>query len=727
MRIISAKGETFYTNKVSLESRRTLPPVIALQNDAAVAASNLETFSLLSHEEQEEYDRKSAAQLEGRGMLTEKQRQFLEAQREAERRRILLKEDNKREWEPLTDANTGCTYFWNHISHTRRETMPAMLDKFGSIKRLKVLQVNKGEIEALPPSMFVPLSPLERLEVKMNRVNLIPDEIKFLRNLCILRMGGNSIKKLPPGIGSCERLTELDLTDNKVALLPPELGNCILLKRLLLSHNRIRRMPSTLCRMRALEDVNISHNHFSEDDDIEKISINEGVQGFLRLLRFRHAIHLRGAPPSAATQAEMGIADSVVERDIDRQRELQELIETSVHTNSLHYFWKGITVIGPTLLSCKHLVDLRLVGNKIAHVPDAMSNLGNLRILVLQANKVESLGQNCFRGVHGVLVELDLSDNLIESLPVKFCRLRKLRTLRLQNNRLTALPKDIGNIRGLQHLTLALNLIGELPASICKLRRLEKLNLERNKLVSLPQELPQLTNLTYLSITHNLFETIPDIVGEMQSLSTFKAASNCISTIPDSLSASYLRKNLKRIWLQNNKLYDMPISFARLVKLEECLLDGNPLRSPPVELAEQGADVLEAYLKERRRRMEGLLKLLRERDFDVAEDNLFPECRDMLAGGTDYLLVQDLSALDIQVDTYINGDFYKSKDTFEDIVSAITEKRATRLKETLSCVLRVLLRALTKIENSTNRRRWYENDEIRFDGAQRPWGKRSQT
>ena len=58
-----------------------------------------------------------------------------------ERRRLELREDGKREWEVLADPDTGDSYYWNHITRTRRDDMPMSLDTFGLLQRLESLVI----------------------------------------------------------------------------------------------------------------------------------------------------------------------------------------------------------------------------------------------------------------------------------------------------------------------------------------------------------------------------------------------------------------------------------------------------------------------------------------------------------------------------------------------------------------------------------------------------------
>ena len=156
----------------------------------------------------------------------------LEERRESRKRRLRLKRDGKREWEALADTETGDTFFFNHITHARREKMPKHLDCFGELRNLIKLQINTGQMQRLPDSLFKQKRPLQILEVKMNRLKMLQEGIYNLDNLRELRLPGNQLVRIPDGIGKCTLLETIDLTANNVQTLPRSVGNCVYLKHL---------------------------------------------------------------------------------------------------------------------------------------------------------------------------------------------------------------------------------------------------------------------------------------------------------------------------------------------------------------------------------------------------------------------------------------------------------------------------------------------------------------
>ncbi|CAG2215779.1 Leucine-rich repeat-containing protein 59 [Mytilus edulis] len=77
---------------------------------------------------------------------------------------------------------------------------------------------------------------------------------------------------------------------------------------------------------------------------------------------------------------------------------------------------------------------------------------------------------------------LDLSNNVISTLPDPFCTLVHLVKIDLSKNLLTELPHNFGSLRNLQHLDLLGNKLNVLPLSFWRLEKLRWLDLKDNPL-----------------------------------------------------------------------------------------------------------------------------------------------------------------------------------------------------------------------------------------------------
>jgi len=110
--------------------------------------------------------------------------------------------------------------------------------------------------------------------------------------------------------------------------------------------------------------------------------------------------------------------------------------------------------------------------------------------------------------------ELDLSRNVLRSLPAAVGELTSLRWLDLHSNKLEALPEALGKLVALTHLNVSNNRLSSagLPAALGLLARLQSLNLGLNQLDSLPPAMEALTALQEVGLFDNLFAQLPAFV-----------------------------------------------------------------------------------------------------------------------------------------------------------------------------------------------------------------------
>ena len=76
------------------------------------------------------------------------------------------------------------------------------------------------------------------------------------------------------------------------------------------------------------------------------------------------------------------------------------------------------------------------------------------------------------------LVKLDISNNVMQSIPAVILRLKNLKTLDAQHLLMTSLPDNIGDLQKLEMLYLGGNCLSTLPASFRQLQRLTTLFLD---------------------------------------------------------------------------------------------------------------------------------------------------------------------------------------------------------------------------------------------------------
>jgi len=95
-----------------------------------------------------------------------------------------------------------------------------------------------------------------------------------------------------------------------------------------------------------------------------------------------------------------------------------------------------------------------------------------------------------------------------------------------------------------------------------------------------------------------MFE-LPDGMSKLRRLESLLLVFNQLERLPDSLCSL---TGLHMLWLGNNRLQALPKRFGQLEKLDwglrytcSSVIDGNPLRRPPVDVCKKGVDAIAKY------------------------------------------------------------------------------------------------------------------------------------
>ncbi|KOC65409.1 Leucine-rich repeat protein 1 [Habropoda laboriosa] len=172
--------------------------------------------------------------------------------------------------------------------------------------------------------------------------------------------------------------------------------------------------------------------------------------------------------------------------------------------------------------------------------PKKMNPVSNLKIKVT-INK--SSEYPTLEGFPRTTEELYLVGLNRKSFDRQILRLQSLRILNLSNNLISSLPKELGTLHHLQELILSKN-------------RLDKVT----KWAWLDQVAIR-SNLKLLDISNNLLVKLPEQIGKLGGLVNFKASQNMLSYLPQSLGRL---SNLKYLDVSKNTLRCMPGSMRNL-------------------------------------------------------------------------------------------------------------------------------------------------------------------
>ncbi|KAJ9560276.1 hypothetical protein OSB04_005436 [Centaurea solstitialis] len=204
---------------------------------------------------------------------------------------------------------------------------------------------------------------------------------------------------------------------------------------------------------------------------------------------------------------------------------------SSITSLSLSYFSISNAQDSWSSLLCKieTLQSLDLSNNLLTSIPEQFTSSFGLKALDFSHN-ILSGPLPIFQGF-GSLEVLDLSHNMFGgSIDLQFDGLNKLKSLNISYNQFTGLiPTKLGNSMLLQELQLSVNIFnGSIPDEITKYVNLSVLDLSVNKLTGrIPFGIGELSNLELLLLSANrLFDEIPQSISGITTLKRFAANQN---------------------------------------------------------------------------------------------------------------------------------------------------------------------------------------------------------
>jgi Leucine-rich repeat (LRR) protein len=264
-------------------------------------------------------------------------------------------------------------------------------------------------------------------------------------------------------------------------------------------------------------------------------------------------------------------------------------------TKQLIFCWKGVDRFHDAVYDMTYLTCVRLIGNKIRNLPAALfTQLPLLEKLSFSNNEIIALPPEI--GNLTGLNELNLIKNRLVTLPDEFCELKQLVTLELSSNNLRELPERFGALTGLRGtLSIENNCLERLPESF-GLLQITGLRLTRNQLTGLPSSVKMMVLLENLQLNLNRLDDFPLVLTHLPDLAHLSLCKNEIPRVPHRIG---LMSSLKNLWLDWNDIEELPTEVSELAALHTFSLNGNPMRSPTMDIIAQGVDVTREWCRQR--------------------------------------------------------------------------------------------------------------------------------
>eukprot|EP01062_Namystynia_karyoxenos_P038723 TRINITY_DN2813_c0_g1_i1.p1 TRINITY_DN2813_c0_g1~~TRINITY_DN2813_c0_g1_i1.p1 ORF type:complete len:282 (+),score=93.96 TRINITY_DN2813_c0_g1_i1:69-848(+) len=175
------------------------------------------------------------------------------------------------------------------------------------------------------------------------------------------------------------------------------------------------------------------------------------------------------------------------------------------------------------------------------------------------------------------LRSLDLSDNKLDGeVPREFARFGGLKILSLDGNNLHGCTV-LGQLSSLEDLSAARNAVTSLP-DLRGAPKLKQLNLSHNAISTCHDPLcfAGLRLLRVVRLSHNRMQMLPSSLVSLPGLVELDVSHNALESFAEEGEAAQL-KQLQHLDLRSNRVRELPRTLFTETRLNQLLLDGNPL------------------------------------------------------------------------------------------------------------------------------------------------------
>lgn len=451
---------------------------------------------------------------------------------------------------------------------------------FGTLKRLKRLNINNNEVSMLSDYALSGLRYLQIVDLSSNKIVALPSELfkDQAQSIVEIYLQNNSISVLSPGLFSnLVQLQALDVSSNQLSsswINQNTFKGLIRLVLLNLSKNKITKLESEIfSNLFQLQILNLRYNKL-ESIDADTFSLMSNLHTLLlshNKIKYLDAYSLNG----------LGVLSLL-----------------SIDNNAL-------TGIHPEAFrNCTSLQDLNLNGNELAKVPLALMDMRLLRTVDLGENLITVLEEPGFRGMNN-LYGMRLIGNRIENISRNsFRELPNLQILNMAKNQISYIEKGSFEASpSVQAIRLDGNMLTQVDGLFANMPNLLWLNVSDNRLEHF--DLTQIpVNLQWLDIHRNeLTELENEFSLDVEyKLQTLDVSFNRLEKVtpysfPNSVELVFLndnliqeveahtflhKYNLTRVDLYANRITSLDIKSLRLMPfhedkpLPEFYIGGNP-------------------------------------------------------------------------------------------------------------------------------------------------------
>lgn len=344
--------------------------------------------------------------------------------------------------------------------------------------------------------------------------------------------------------------TTLILSGKELTTVPEEIFELEHLLKLDLSNNQLMAIPAAMSRLGNLQSLILSKNQLSS-----------------------------------------------LPREISKLKNLRVL-----HINS-----NKLSMLHEEFSQLRMLEDFRFDDNNLSTIPRWISRLVNLRILRLGRSRVYRNVDIPVSSLEWIsqrktLEDLNLANLGLKMVPDWLSEFTNLSRLSLYGNHLTSIPGWLIKLDKLSRLNLGHNQLRSFPKVVLQLRKLEFLNLDDNQIKAIPDDISNLTELISLQLYRTEISSLPPAFVHLKKLRQlllwnckFRSFPAVLYEIPTLENVSFDNESTEKSTRNNNQITEISSKILNLKNLKVLNLNGNPIQSPPPEVAARGVGAIRQY------------------------------------------------------------------------------------------------------------------------------------
>jgi len=412
------------------------------------------------------------------------------------------------------------------------------------------------------------------LNLSYNEIEDLPHEVGELKMLKVLRLQTNRLWRLPKTLFNCASLEILDCSNNALAELPGNMArNMSSLRELYLQSNRLVQLPGSFAHLTSLERLDINDNELMSLalcpvvqniwDDEE--TLDEGILGNRDWMKFIHPE--TGAVSyynSKTRESRRSKPAGFLDEDDSRW---QKMMDSTTHET----YWLNVDTNETSWETPAEILEQFKRDMKIG-IKESVKPV---------AKKAEEEQLRMLARIEGSVWEVARDTDGVKDYFTNI----------LTKETTWDMPADVDlweNLKNLQVIRVSRNRLASIPESITRLPELQDLDFSDNLVTALPRGFSGMPALKHINFSGNQVRFFPKSIDRLKdTLETLKANNNNLQRLHPSMGN--LTK-LRVLWVENNEIPTVPISFRNLSALVELNLESNPITVPTREVLLKGVE-----------------------------------------------------------------------------------------------------------------------------------------